>query len=312
MENTSKDILVVGSIALDSLETPFGKVTDALGGSAVHFAAAASFFAPIGVVGVIGQDFPETHLKFLKDKGVDLQGVQRVKGSSFRWQGRYEFDMNVAHTLKTELGVFADFKPQIPAPLSRPSILFLGNIAPALQLEVVQAISRPRIIACDTMNYWIEGRRAELLKTLQEVDILLINEGEARALSKEVNIRKAATKILQMGPERVVIKQGEYGALMFSDTMVFSAPGLPIETVIDPTGAGDSFAGGFLGALAKMGNHAYTEEDYRQAVIFGSVMASFNVEKFSCDRLRELGWNEIQERFKLFQNLSRFRDSHWV
>lgn len=312
MENTSNNILVVGSIALDSIETPFGKVTDALGGSAVHFSASASYFTRVAMVGVVGSDFPKNHLQFLKERGVDLQGVQQAAGHSFRWQGKYEFDMNAAQSLKTELGVFADFKPKIPSTLCRPGILFLGNIEPTLQLEVVKAIERPRLIACDTMNYWIEGRRPELLRTLQAVDILLINEGEARALGGEVNIRKAAAKILQMGPKRLVIKQGEYGALMFAGDKIFSAPGLPMESVVDPTGAGDSFAGGFLGALSKMGESQPTEDDFRRAVIFGSVMASFNVEKFSCDRLRELSWNEIQARFKMFQDLSHFSDSHWV
>lgn len=298
------DLLVVGSVALDSVKTPFGEVTEALGGSATYFSYAASFFTTVRVVAVVGEDFPQEHLDLLRKREVDLSGLQVAGGKTFRWSGEYGYDLNEARTLATQLNVFADFSPTLPEKLKRPSFLFLANIDPELQLQVLRQVERPRLVALDTMNFWITGKRSALLKVLSEVDALLINDGEARQLTGEPNLIKAALAIASYGPKIVVVKRGEYGALMVNGGRFFFAPAYPLESVFDPTGAGDTFAGGFMGYLASRGE--LNEETLRRAIIHGSVMASFTVEDFSLDRLRRLTPPEIEQRSAAFQDLIRF------
>ena len=298
-------VLVVGSIALDSLETPFGKRDDVPGGSATFFSTAASFFAPVQLVGVVGEDFPQTHVEFLQGRGVDLAGLTRAPGKTFRWKGRYGFDLNEAHTLDTQLNVFGEFRPELPPAFRNPDLLFLGNIHPELQgLVLDQVEKRPRLVGMDTMNFWISGSRKALLETLARVDMLFINDAEARQLAGEHNVFKAARAILSMGPSRLVIKRGEYGALLFDREHVFAAPAYPLEDVFDPTGAGDSFAGGFMGYLARKGD--LTPNTLRQACVAGTTIASFCVEKFSLDRFRELTDAEIRQRLASFKTLTHF------
>jgi len=298
------DILVVGSVALDTVETPFGKIEDGLGGSATHFSASASFFVPLHLVAVVGEDFPQKHLDFLKSRNVSLEGLQKKSGKTFRWKGKYSFDLNSAQTLDTQLNVFQHFMPELPTDYRKKELIFLANIDPELQSRVIDQCDNPKLIAMDTMNFWIEGKREALLKTLKRVHMLLINEGEARQLAEESNLVKAVRRIRAWGPKTVVIKRGEYGALLFHEHEIFSAPALPLEDLKDPTGAGDSFAGGFLGYLAK--NNLFTFEHLKKACIFGSVMASFNVEEFSCDRLRRLTNGEIEKRYRQFCDLTHF------
>ena len=297
-------ILVVGSVAFDSVETPFGKEDEVLGGSATYFSTSASFFAGVNLVAVVGEDFPPEHVEFLRSRNINLEGLQVVPGNTFRWKGRYGYDLSEAHTLETHLNVFESFAPSLPSAYAECEYVFLGNIDPELQLQVLQQVKRPKVVACDTMNFWIDGKREALLKTLEYVDILLINEGEARQLSGEPNLVKAAAKILAMGPKTLVIKRGEYGVIMFREHSIFSAPAFPLETVFDPTGAGDTFAGGFMGYLASTGN--LSEASLRQAIVFGSVMASFNVEDFSLNRMRTLQYLEIEERYKKVKLLTEF------
>ena len=299
-------LLVVGSVAFDSVKTPFGQAEEVLGGSATYFSTAASYFTDVRLVAVIGEDFPEKHINFLKSRKVDVSGLQRSSGKTFRWKGEYGYDLNEAKTLETHLNVFETFKPQIPEQYRESDIVFLANIDPVLQREVLHQIKRPKLIACDTMNFWIGGKKDELIKTLAEVDILIINEAEARELAGEPNLVRASRAVQKMGPKTLIVKQGEYGALMFNGSGVFSAPAYPLETVFDPTGAGDSFAGGFMGYLANTGN--FDEKSLRQAIIFGSVMASFNVEDFSLNRMKILGYDEIQARYMEFKRLTFFED----
>ncbi len=304
------DILVVGSVALDTVETPFGKIEEGLGGSATHFSASASFYTPLNLVAVVGEDFPEQHLDFLKSRNVCLEGLQKKPGKTFRWKGRYSYDLNSAETLDTQLNVFQHFLPELPSTYREKEIVFLANIDPELQSRVIDQCINSKLIAMDTMNFWIEGKKEALIKTLKRVNMLLINEGEARELAGESNLVKAARKIRSWGPKTLVIKRGEYGALLFHENEIFSAPGLPLEDVKDPTGAGDSFAGGFMGYLAKncRGEKflAPTFETLKKACIYGSVMASFNVEEFSLDRLRRLTQGEIEKRYGEFCALTHF------
>lgn len=295
------EILVVGSVALDSVETPFGKADNVLGGSATYFSVAASFFAKPRLVAVVGEDFPEEHLALLRKHKVDLAGLVRRPGRTFRWAGSYGFDLNVANTLATELNVFESFKPEIPADWRETGVLFLANIDPELQLEVLRQVERPKLVACDTMNFWIQSKRESLVEVLASVDIAFMNEGEAREFAGEANLVKAAKKILALGPRFVAVKRGEYGSLLFGEGGVFAAPAFPLEEVFDPTGAGDTFAGGFMGYLA----HAdrFDPRALRKAVAFGSVMASFNVEDFSLRRLARLTNPEVQERMQLFKRM---------
>lgn len=297
-------ILVVGSVAIDSVETPFGIGENVLGGSATYFSTSASFFTDVNLVGVIGDDFPQEHIDFLQSRNIDLRGLVRESGKTFHWKGRYDFNLNEAQTLDTQLNVFQTFRPKIPAEYADTEYLILANIDPDLQLEVLAQVKKPRIIACDTMNFWISSKPDSLIKVISKVDFFIINEGEARQLTGEVNLVKAARAILGMGAKNLIIKRGEYGVLLFSNDSIFAAPAYPLETVFDPTGAGDTFAGGFMGYLANTGN--LSEEGVRQAIIYGSVMASFNVEDFSLDRLRTLQYSEIEERFKIFKKMTHF------
>jgi len=299
-------LLVVGSVALDTVKTPFGEVVEVLGGSATYFSTAASYFTSVDLIAVVGDDFPEQHVAFLKSRKIDLAGLERRPGATFRWKGAYSHQLNEAQTLDTKLNVFETFRPKIPAQYSSPDVLFLGNIDPNLQLDVLQQVKRPALVACDTMNFWINGKRDALWNVLQHIDILIINDGEARALGEDTNLVKVAKKILARGPKHLIVKRGEYGVLMFNDKQVFGAPAFPLDDVRDPTGAGDTFAGGFLGYLAATGNRS--PEAMRQAIIFGSVMASFTVEAFSLDRLRILDYKEIEARFKEFKRLTHFED----
>jgi len=298
------EILVVGSVAFDAVETPFGQRQEVLGGSATYFSTSASFFTAVHLVAVVGEDFPEEHREFLASRNIDLSGLQVAPGKTFRWKGRYGYDLNEAQTLETHLNVFEGFQPNLPENFRDAEVLFLANIDPELQLEVVRQVSRPRLIACDTMNFWIAGKREALVRTLGHVDILVINEGETRQLANEPNLVKAARAILALGPKTLVIKRGEYGVLVFSEHSIFSIPAYPLEEVFDPTGAGDTFAGGFIGYLAATGN--FSDATIRKATVFGSVMASFTVEDFSLDRLRRVSWQEIEARFRKFQALTAF------
>jgi sugar/nucleoside kinase (ribokinase family) len=297
-------ILVVGSVAFDSVQTPFGQVTEVLGGSGTYFSTAASFFTDVSLVAVVGEDFPREHLGFLRSRNIDLSGLSTNPGRTFRWRGEYGYDLNEARTLETQLNVFESFRPVLPESHRDADYVFLANIDPELQLEVLQQVKNPRLVACDTMNFWIAGKKVALLKTLEKIDILMINEAEVRQLADEANLVKAARHILAAGPKMLVVKRGEYGALMFTEHSIFAAPAYPLESVFDPTGAGDTFAGGFLGYLAA--NRNLSESCVRQAIIFGSVMASFTVEDFSLDRLRRLDYPEIEERFRRFKLLTEF------
>ncbi|HEY3346017.1 MAG TPA: PfkB family carbohydrate kinase [Nitrospirota bacterium] len=300
-------LLVVGTVAFDNVKTPFGVADDVLGGSATYFSTAASYFTDVKLVAVVGEDFPEKHVTFLKSRKIDVSGLQRSTGKTFRWKGEYGFDLNEAKTLDTQLNVLESFKPVVPDDCKDADMVFLANIDPVLQREVLhQLTKRPKLVACDTMNFWISGKRDELIKTLAEVDILLINEGEARMLACEPNLVKAAKAIQAMGPKTLIVKRGEYGALMFNCGGAFAAPAYPLENVFDPTGAGDSFGGGFMGYLDNVKN--LDEGSLRQAIIFGSVMASFNVEDFSLNRMKSLDYGEIQARYREFKSLTHFDD----
>jgi sugar/nucleoside kinase (ribokinase family) len=297
-------LLVVGSVALDTVETPFGRAEDALGGSATFFAAAASLFCPVQLVGVMGDDYPVDALGFLEDRGVDLSGLERAAGESFRWSGVYSYDLNSRETLETRLGVFADFEPKIPAAFKDAEWVFLGNIHPSLQLRVLDQIDRPRLVACDTMNYWIDSERETLLELLSRVDMLMLNDAEARQISGDYNLARAAKWIHERGPQYLVIKKGEHGAILFTPGSVFFAPGYPLEEVFDPTGAGDAFAGGFMGHLAQCGR--FDEADLRRAVVYGSVLGSYAVERFSVERFKDLTMEEIEDRVRAFREMTMF------
>jgi sugar/nucleoside kinase (ribokinase family) len=296
------DLVVVGSVALDSVKTPFGEVREALGGSATYFSYAASFFAPVRVVAAVGEDFPREHLDLLSGRGVDISALEVVPGKrTFRWTGEYGFDLNDAKTLETQLNVFAEFTPTLPEAHRAAPFLFLANIDPELQWDVRRQMEAPLLTALDTMNFWIQGKRKALLRILGEVDVLLINDAEARMLAGEPNLVKAARVITGMGPRVVVIKRGEYGSVLVSADGFFFAPAYPLESVFDPTGAGDTFAGGLLGFLAQRG--LTDAASVRRAMIFGAVMASFTVEDFSLERLKRLGDGEIEERYAQFQSM---------
>jgi len=297
-------ILVVGSVAFDSVKTPFGEVKEILGGSATYFSVAASFFSPVKLVAVVGDDFGEENLEVFQKHSVDTAGLKQVPGRTFRWAGEYGFALNEAKTLETQLNVLESFRPEIPEAYRHSDYVFLGNIDPILQREVLQQVSKPKLVACDTMNYWIQSKPDELKKTLALVDILIINDSEARMITNESNLTKAAKQIRSWGPKALVVKKGEYGVAMFMDGSIFGAPAYPLEEVFDPTGAGDSFAGGFVGYLAKVGR--FDEATIRKAVIYGSVMASFDVEDFSLNRLRKLSPAQIQERYRAFKHLTHF------
>jgi sugar/nucleoside kinase (ribokinase family) len=298
------DLVVVGSVALDTVRTPFGKVTEALGGSATYFSYAASFFTQVRVVAAVGEDFPREHLDLLAGRGVDLNALEVLAGKrTFRWTGEYGFDLNEARTLDTQLNALAEFKPALGARHRAAPFLFLANIDPELQLGVRRQMDGPLLTALDTMNFWIDGKREALARALAEIDVLIINDAEARMLAREPNLVKAARSIITMGPRVVVIKRGEYGAVMVSGQEFFFIPAYPLETVFDPTGAGDTFAGGFMGYLAREGT--VDRRTIRRAMAFGAVMASFTVEDFSLERLKRLTAPEIEQRFAEIQTMVR-------
>ncbi len=303
-------VLVVGSLAIDSIETPFGSAPKTMGGSAVYISIAASYFTnPIRLVGVVGGDFPKDGLRFLEERHVDLDGLEIVKdGKTFFWAGRYHYDLNVRDTLTTQLNVFEKFDPKIPPKYKNSMYVCLGNIDPALQLRVLDQIEQPRVVICDTMNYWIEGKYSDLLRTLKRINVVILNDSEARLLSKEPNLIKAARVIRGMGPQIVIIKKGEHGALLITEETVFSAPAYPLENIFDPTGAGDAFAGGFVGWLGRTDD--ISEENLKRAVIYGSALASFCVEKFGVDGLKDLTYLQIQDRFRAFREISRFEEDY--
>jgi len=299
-------LLVVGSLAIDTIETPFGRVQGVLGGSATYISVAASYFVtPIRLVGVVGGDFKKEYRDFLESREVDLEGLQVIEdGKTFRWGGRYHYDLNARDTLFTELNVFEQFNPVIPASYRKTTYVCLGNIDPVLQKRVLEQIEKPRIVVGDTMNFWIKGKQAELRDTLKLLDVLIVNDAEARELSNEPNLIKAAKAIFRMGPRVVIIKKGEHGALLVTEQTIFAAPAYPLENINDPTGAGDAFAGGFIGWIAKTDD--VSSENLKRAVIHGSTLASFCVERFSLDRFKDLTYLEILDRFREFREFSRF------
>jgi sugar/nucleoside kinase (ribokinase family) len=299
-----RPILTVGSVAFDSVKTPIAEVSRVVAGAATYFSVAASFFTDVRLVGVVGDDFVDEHLAVFAGRRIDLAGLQRVPGETFRWRGEYNFDLNTRETIYTHLNVFEDFRPQIPDSFRNSPFVFLANIHPSLQLDVLNQVEAPEFVALDTMNYWIEGTPHELRRVLERVHVLVINDAEARELSGEANLVKAARVIQAMGPQRVVIKRGEYGVLMTRNDGFFAVPGLPLEDVCDPTGAGDTFAGGFVGYLAAA--PVITDEVVTQAVIAGSTMASFAVEDFGLDRLTTLTESQVKQRFTEFKRLTHF------
>lgn len=295
-------VLVVGSIALDDIETPFGKREGILGGSASYFSIAASNFTDVKIVAVVGEDFPDVHLKMFESYNIDLHGVKKAPGKTFRWEGKYGYDLSEPLTLGTYLNVFETFEPVIPDDYTQEDYVFLANIDPELQLNVLDQVTAPKVVALDTMNYWIENKPLELKKVLERVNVLIVNDAETRELAKESRIARAARNVMDMGPEVLIVKRGEYGALLFSKDGIFWAPSYPLEEVVDPTGAGDSFAGGFMGYIA--GNDIRDNAGFKRAVVHGSVIASFTVEDFSVDRLILLKKAEIETRYQAFLKLS--------
>lgn len=300
-------IVVTGSVAFDSISTPFGSVDKAIGGAATYFSVAASHFAPVKLVAIVGEDFGEQEMRIFHDRDIDTSGLTRVEGGrTFHWTGEYGYDLNVAHTKDTQLNVFADFKPVLPPDFRASDFVFLANIHPSLQLDVMSQVEKPRLVALDTMNFWIESTPDELREVIEKVDLVVINEGEVRMLTDEANLVRGARRILSMGPRWLVIKRGEYGALMVTDQSIFAAPAFPLEEVFDPTGAGDTFAGGMIGFLAEAGE--VSEAAMRRAIVMGSVVASFTVEKFSLDRLREVTREELDARYRELRELTHFED----
>jgi sugar/nucleoside kinase (ribokinase family) len=299
-------VLVVGSVALDSVETPFGKADNVIGGSGTFFSASACHLSPVQLVGVVGNDYPMEQLEPLKRRGVDMAGLEQADGDSFRWRGRYRHDLNSAETLETHLGVFSHFSPKIPDQFRNAPFVFLANIDPRLQLDVLKQVQRPTMVACDTMNFWIESRRPDIVELIKHVDLITLNDGEARQLTDCYNLVKAARWIMDHGPKMVIIKKGEHGAFLFKRDSIFFAPAYPLESVFDPTGAGDSFAGGFMGYLARTGD--LSDANLRRAVVYGSAMGSFAVEKFSVQRLLEITTHDIAERVADFRRLVAFEE----
>ena len=300
-------LLVVGSVAFDAVETPFGKRDKLLGGSATHFSISASYFTDVRVVGVVGGDFSPAEEDVFKQHGVDTSDLERIPGGkTFFWRGRYEYDLNTAHTLDTQLNVFADFKPKLSDASRRSRLVFLGNIQPDLQREVREQVAGAELVALDTMNYWIESAREALTNAIKVVNVLIVNDAEARQLAEEPNLIRAARKILSWGPKALIVKRGEYGAALFTQESYFAIPAYPLESVFDPTGAGDTFAGGFMGYLASQ--EKLDEAAMRRAMIFGSVMASFNVEEFGTERVQRLTHDEINGRFRTFKRMTNFEE----
>jgi sugar/nucleoside kinase (ribokinase family) len=300
-------ITVVGSVAFDAIQTPFGKVDRCLGGSATYFSVAASFFTDVELVAIVGEDFSEADASIFAGRRIKLDGLQRVAGEkTFFWSGEYGYDLNVAKTRETQLNAFATFKPHLSERQRKPDVLFLANIQPDLQYDVLHQCERPRIVALDTMNLWIATAKDALTRVFREVDLVIINEAEVRQYTEQANLIRGAREILALGPQTLVIKRGEYGVLMVTRDAIFAAPAYPLESVFDPTGAGDTFAGGFLGYLASRAE--VHEHEMRRAIIFGSVLASFTVEKFSLDRLREISIDDVYDRYEAFRALTHFDD----
>lgn len=298
-------ILVAGSVALDSIQTPFGKKKDILGGSATFFSITASFFNKVNIVAAVGEDFPKKYIALLENRNIGLEGLEIKKGQkTFRWSGKYEYDLNAAHTIATHLNVFKDFDPKVPVSLRRPKVLFLANIDPDLQLNVLKQVARPELVACDSMNYWIETKKKSLMRLLKHVDIFLLNDGEARLLTGEPNLLKAAKKVLSYGPKAVVVKKGEHGVIYFSRMSHFISPAYLLETVRDPTGAGDTFAGGMIGYLSKV--KKIDSLAICRGIAYGSILASFTVEDFSVDRLQKISMRNIRRRYEHFKQITRF------
>ncbi len=295
-------LLVVGSVALDSIFTPFGETADTIGGSAVFFSVAGSLLHPVQVVGVVGNDYPIAELERLAPRGIDWSGVEHAEGESFRWKGKYSYDLQSRETLETRLGVFAQFQPKLPPSFRSAEYLFLGNIDPELQLGVLSQVSRPKLVVCDTMNYWIQGKRPQLLELLGRVDLLMVNDSEARELSGDWNIHRAGRWILAHGPKRVVIKQGEHGALLIEPKRTFFVPAFPLENVFDPTGAGDAFAGGFMAYLARTGD--VTDDNIRRAMVYGATMGSYAVEQFGIRGFESVTLADVESRVRAFQDLT--------
>lgn len=299
------DVLIVGSIGLDEIETPFGKILNTLGGSAVYSSIASSFFAKTGIVGVIGKDFPQRHLDLMKRKGIDLSGVEKKEqGKTFRWKGKYEFDLNQAETLKTELNVMESFEPKIPDEYKKAKYVFLGNFDPDIQLNVLDQIEKPKLTVSDTMNYWITHKEGEVKEVVKAVDIALMNDSEARELFGTTNLVKAAREILKLDSDYAIIKKGEHGAVMFTDSKHFSLPGYPLEDIKDPTGAGDSFAGALIGYLAK--EKEVNETTIRRAMVYGSVIASLEAEGMGVTNMDFITQFRIKERFQEFKEIVEF------
>jgi len=299
-------VLVLGSIALDTVKTPVEEHSDLLGGSASYAAVAASFFSPVKLVGVVGNDFPESEFDFWKSRKIDSEGVQRVNGKTFRWSGEYSWDLNTRETRSVALNVFEHFRPKLPESYRKTDFVFLANIAPALQTHVLQQMERPRFVVADTMDLWIETTRADLDALLRRIDLLILNDSEAREMTKETSLIKAGRRIRKLGPSYVAIKKGEHGALLFGEDEFFSCGAYPLEDIHDPTGAGDTFAGGMAGYIAGTVGGKVTFTNLRKAMIYGSVLASFAVEAFSLDRLRNLSIDEINERYETFKLMSQF------
>ena len=298
-------VTVVGSVALDSVKTPFGEAREALGGSASYFSVSARHFVPVSVVAVVGEDFPPEHIELFRERDIDVSGLETAPGRTFRWSGEYGYDMNTRETLDTQLNVFRDFRPKL-SPAHRSSrFLFLANIHPSLQKEVLEQMEGPEMTVLDTMNFWIEGNPEALAEVIERVDVVLLNDEETRQLTREANLQKAARKLLDAGPSLVVIKKGEHGCLVHGRDFLFSAPVFPLEDFVDPTGAGDTFAGGFLGHLATQGD-PWQEREIRRAVIYGTVLASFSVESFSLHRLAAATREEIEQRFREIRRISHF------
>ncbi|PLX44381.1 MAG: sugar kinase [Deltaproteobacteria bacterium] len=297
-------LLVVGSVAIDSVQTPFGFREESIGGSALYFSAAASLFSPVSILAVVGEDFPMDEVEFLSARGADLSGLKTIPGRTFRWKGQYGYDLNEAKTIETHLNVFEEFTPVLTERQRSAELLFLANIDPELQLKVLDQVDSPALVAADTMNFWIEGKRKALQRVVERIDLLVLNEAEARMLTEEVNLVKAAQKIMEWGPSGVVIKRGEYGVIYFAAGYFFSAPAYPLEELFDPTGAGDSFAGGMMGALAASGD--LTPEGIKRAIVYGSAVASFNVEDFSFTRLASIEYGDINRRFGDFVRMTAF------
>lgn len=298
--------LIVGSMAIDSVRTPLGEVEDKIGGAAVYSSMAASFFSPVRLVGVVGYDFPAEYLDLLASRGVNLDGVQHADGKTFRWKGFYDYDLNQAHSLSTELNVFEHFSPRLPSGYLDSRYVMLANIDPVLQLEVLSQVQHPRLTLCDTMNYWISSKKDDLIEVMRRVDAVIINDSEARQLCETFSLVEAASQIRALGPKIVIIKKGEHGAMMFHHDSVFIAPPFPLPMVKDPTGAGDTFAGGFIGYLAHSGD--LSEASLRRAVVFGSVLASFNIEDFGIDRMRRLSLAEVRQRYREIRAVSFFEE----